>query len=478
MAATPMMQQYQDAKAACGDALLLFRMGDFYELFHDDAKTAAARARPDAHQPRQGRKPDPDGRLSLPSARKLPRQADRRRAARGGLRAGRRPEAGQGAGQARSDARRHARHAHRRRPARPARKQLPGGGRAARQQEQWRRRPAWPGSSSRPAGSLRPCSRWSASADELARIGPAECLLREDAELAAATLPPRTHAHAPPGLGFRPGNGAAAARQALSAPPRSTASASTTSDSPALRAAGAVLDYLRETQKTSLDHIDRLTPYRAGEIARDRRSDAPQPGAHPHAPRRRARRLAAGGDRPTVTPMGARLLADWLANPLTDLAAIDARLDAVGELVAEHQSLRETLRDAAARRLRPGAAAGPRRHRPRQPARSVRSSAARWRGCCRNDSKPKTAPARRSRRACSDQLGGASSISCRRACRRRSSKRPWSTTARCRASDGGFIRDGYQRRARRAPRPGRRRQAVDRPATRPSRVERTRASRT
>src|SRR3954468_4998896 len=41
MTTTPMMQQYRDAKAACPDALLLFRMGDFYELFYDDAKTAA-----------------------------------------------------------------------------------------------------------------------------------------------------------------------------------------------------------------------------------------------------------------------------------------------------------------------------------------------------------------------------------------------------------------------------------------------------
>ena len=41
MSLTPMMQQYRDAKAAAGDALLLFRMGDFYELFFDDAKTAA-----------------------------------------------------------------------------------------------------------------------------------------------------------------------------------------------------------------------------------------------------------------------------------------------------------------------------------------------------------------------------------------------------------------------------------------------------
>src|SRR5262245_39042588 len=41
MSLTPMMQQYQAAKAAAGDALLLFRMGDFYELFDEDAKTAA-----------------------------------------------------------------------------------------------------------------------------------------------------------------------------------------------------------------------------------------------------------------------------------------------------------------------------------------------------------------------------------------------------------------------------------------------------
>ena len=40
MSKTPMMKQYDDAKAACGDALLLFRMGDFYELFFEDAKIA------------------------------------------------------------------------------------------------------------------------------------------------------------------------------------------------------------------------------------------------------------------------------------------------------------------------------------------------------------------------------------------------------------------------------------------------------
>src|ERR1044071_2037434 len=41
MSLSPMMQQYHEAKRAAGDALLLFRMGDFYELFYEDAKTAA-----------------------------------------------------------------------------------------------------------------------------------------------------------------------------------------------------------------------------------------------------------------------------------------------------------------------------------------------------------------------------------------------------------------------------------------------------
>src|SRR5262245_58287223 len=38
---TPMMEQYLRAKAEAPDALLLFRMGDFYELFGEDAVTAS-----------------------------------------------------------------------------------------------------------------------------------------------------------------------------------------------------------------------------------------------------------------------------------------------------------------------------------------------------------------------------------------------------------------------------------------------------
>ena len=44
----------------------------------------------------------------------------------------------------------------------------------------------------------------------------------------------------------------------------------------------------------------------------------------------------------TVTPMGARLLHDWLLAPLTDRPAIDARLDAVAELLDDHRAARAT----------------------------------------------------------------------------------------------------------------------------------------
>src|SRR6476619_1925839 len=41
-APTPMMAQYRRLKEEAGDAMLFYRMGDFFELFFDDAKAAAA----------------------------------------------------------------------------------------------------------------------------------------------------------------------------------------------------------------------------------------------------------------------------------------------------------------------------------------------------------------------------------------------------------------------------------------------------
>src|ERR1700737_3266664 len=38
---TPLMRQYHAIKQQAPNALLMFRLGDFYELFYDDAITAA-----------------------------------------------------------------------------------------------------------------------------------------------------------------------------------------------------------------------------------------------------------------------------------------------------------------------------------------------------------------------------------------------------------------------------------------------------
>lgn len=40
-AATPLMQQYRDIKSRHQDAILFFRMGEFYEMFYEDAETAS-----------------------------------------------------------------------------------------------------------------------------------------------------------------------------------------------------------------------------------------------------------------------------------------------------------------------------------------------------------------------------------------------------------------------------------------------------
>jgi len=41
LASTPMLRQYQEIKKSYPDAILFFRLGDFYEMFFDDARIAA-----------------------------------------------------------------------------------------------------------------------------------------------------------------------------------------------------------------------------------------------------------------------------------------------------------------------------------------------------------------------------------------------------------------------------------------------------
>ena len=54
----------------------------------------------------------------------------------------------------------------------------------------------------------------------------------------------------------------------------------------------------------------------------------------------------------TVTPMGARLLSDYLTSPLTSVEMIAERSGAVDELTRD-STLRSELRELAGQRLRP-----------------------------------------------------------------------------------------------------------------------------
>lgn len=118
------------------------------------------------------------------------------------------------------------------------------------------------------------------------------------------------------------------------------------SAAPGVTAAGALLEYVQEMQKSSLAHISRLEPYRRGTaLIIDEATRASLELTRTIREGKRDNSLLETIDE-TVSPMGARLLAEWLSNPLTNIAAINRRLDAVEELVRDTmfcRDLREIL---------------------------------------------------------------------------------------------------------------------------------------
>ncbi|KAA5603976.1 DNA mismatch repair protein MutS [Roseospira marina] len=110
-----------------------------------------------------------------------------------------------------------------------------------------------------------------------------------------------------------------------------------------LAAAGALVDYVEATQKGRLPRLE--PPRRLGEGAHMEIDAATRRNLELTRTLSGERRgsLLAVLDR-TVTGAGARQLERWLAAPLTDPAAITARLEAVGALVAG-PAARDALRD-------------------------------------------------------------------------------------------------------------------------------------
>lgn len=110
-------------------------------------------------------------------------------------------------------------------------------------------------------------------------------------------------------------------------------------------AAGAIVNYLKELRR-SLSHITRLVAYRNSQFMIV--DAATQANLELVVARGGGRDTSLLGclDR-THTPMGARKLRDWILHPLCDLSALNARQELIGRFIAEPfilGNLRETLK--------------------------------------------------------------------------------------------------------------------------------------
>lgn len=347
-----MMRQYHEAKAACGDALLFFRMGDFYELFLDDAKVAA-KVLGLTLTSRDKDSENPTAMAGFPH-----HQLDTylQKLIRAGYRAAvceqvEDPKLAKGlvkreitrivsAGTLTDEGLLDPRETNYLAAICFVSRQ-----RAADRDAEGTVGIAWAElSSGRFEAGTFPRSRVE---DELARIGPAEVIYREDD---ARFSPDST---APWAWTARPAWSFAedAARDCLCrqfSVHNLEGFGFESDDLPAIRAAGAALTYLQETQRGELEHFRSLAAHRRSgflqidvatrrslEITRTLRSGS------------REGSLLGVIDR-CCTPMGSRLLADWIAAPLIDRPAIEDRLDSVQELAVDpvlRTDVRATLKE-------------------------------------------------------------------------------------------------------------------------------------
>lgn len=334
-AETPAMAQYAAAKRRHPDALLFFRLGDFYELFHDDAKVAAealgltltARDRErkvpmagvpvraaDAYLRRllaQGFKVAICEQLTDPSEAKGVIERDVVRVLTPGTLT--------------EDEALDPRAANfllaLRAPGRKERRRKAG--------------LAWVDLSTGRfvVADVEPES----VVDELARVAPTEVLLPEGEEGSAwaahvkDVLPRAAITFVPPWTVEEE----AAERALLEHFKVATLKAfGLDRMPPSVAAAGAALEYLRLTQRTSLGHVTRIERHDPAGTMVLERSTRRRLEIVERADGSRDATLLSVVDR-TKTPMGGRMLRDWLLAPLTSREAIQRRLDGVEELVQD-----------------------------------------------------------------------------------------------------------------------------------------------
>ncbi len=343
---TPMMDQYLRAKAEAPDALLLFRMGDFYELFGEDAVTASRVLGITLTSRSKG-----EGAIPMAGVPFKAYEGYLQQLIRAGYRVAlcdqmQDPRLAQGlvdrqvtrivtAGTLLED------DLLDRRASNWLLAVLPDGGRCGL---------AWLDVST---GTFRVADvAADRLADEVARLDPAEILFPESllhGEPGPLVQRLRRVSRAPLVRGaewtFAASNAPALVKEQLRV--ASLAGFGLSDESPAVRAAGAVLAYVRDTQRGALPAVSGLRvhdPSRSAALDRATRGCLELLATQRDG--RREGSLLAVLDR-TATAMGARLLREWIVAPLAEPARIVRRQSAVAELL-ERREVHERLLAALA----------------------------------------------------------------------------------------------------------------------------------
>ncbi len=186
--------------------------------------------------------------------------------------------------------------------------------------------------------------------DELARIGPAECLYPEGLTAKNARLVrelEQTAAASPRAEWvFDRRNAARALHKHFGVTSLDGFGCGDLNSG--ICAAGAIIQYLNETQRTSLAHVERIEKFvDADYLLIDRATKRSLELVETMRGGERRGSLLWVLDR-TVTPMGARLMREWLLSPLRSSARIRRRQDAVAEF-ASHTDLRQGVRQVLER---------------------------------------------------------------------------------------------------------------------------------
>ncbi len=165
--------------------------------------------------------------------------------------------------------------------------------------------------------------------DELARLSPSELLVNDVEALRA--LEPELAARA--GTPGEESYAYAAAAKVMKAHFGAAVTADFEDQKPAVCAAGALLSYLTQTQKNALSHIIRAQRYESARyMALDRAALRNLELVETARDKTRRGSLLWILDK-TGTSMGSRLLRAWIERPLKDRAEIERRLDAVEQLL-------------------------------------------------------------------------------------------------------------------------------------------------